>query len=138
MSASRSRSSTVACPSSIAMPTDAATRRLAGAEPVGAGEALADAAGDLQRLVPARDVLADDDELVAAEAGDRVTGAHAALEPAGDEEQQLVAGLVAEVSFTCLNRSRSTNRSASSPGPAAPFPGGLHEVAQAGPVGRAG
>ena len=41
------------------------------------------------------DVLADHDELVAAEAGDLVAGAHAALEPAGDEEQQLVAGLVA-------------------------------------------
>ena len=47
------------------------------------------------RFVAARDVLADHDELVAAEPRDRVAGADAALEPAGDEEQQLVAGLVA-------------------------------------------
>ena len=42
------------------------------------------------------DVLADDDELVAAEAGDEVARAHGRAQPARDLDEQLVAGRVAE------------------------------------------
>ena len=52
----------------------------------GRQDALADGAGDVRTAVD------DDGELVAADAGDDVTGAHAAAQPLGEHEQELVAG----------------------------------------------
>ena len=60
-----------------------------------AGERLRDAAGQRDDVVLV-DVLADDDELVATEAGDQVSGAHRGAQPGRHLDEQLVAGGVAE------------------------------------------
>jgi hypothetical protein len=57
-----------------------------------AGETL----GELERLLLVAHAVAQDDELVAAEARDRIRVPHRAREPRRDRLQQLVAGLVAE------------------------------------------
>ena len=62
---------------------------------IGAASALRHAAGQRDG-VGLVDVLADDDELVAAEAGDQVAGAHGGAQPVGHLDEQLVAGGVAE------------------------------------------
>ena len=55
-------------------------------------------------------VFEQDDELVAAEAGDGVAGSQAGLEPLGDLDQQLDRRPEwPRLSFTTLNRSRSMN-----------------------------
>ena len=55
------------------------------------------AVGEAQRFALALDAFAEDHELVAAEAGDRVAVAHHLPETLGDRDEQLVAYLVAEV-----------------------------------------
>ena len=57
---------------------------------------LRDALGDADRLVRAVELLADDEELVAAEPRDRVAGAHRVVQPRRQRDEQLVARLVAE------------------------------------------
>ena len=57
-------------------------------------ELLVDAVGDAGRVRLAGDVVQQHGELVAAHARQRIAGADAALQPAGDAHQQLVAGLV--------------------------------------------
>ena len=54
------------------------------------------AVGQLFGLVLVGEVLADDDELVAAEAGDGVLAADGRGEPAAHRDEQLVAGVVAQ------------------------------------------
>ena len=66
------------------------------AQDEGPGERLGDPLGDPGRAALAADVLGQDRELVAAEAGDRVARAQRLLEPRGDRREQLVAGRVAE------------------------------------------
>ena len=53
--------------------------------------------GDLAGVVGRRDALEQDDELVAAEARQRVTGPDGTAQPVPDDPQQLVAHLVAQV-----------------------------------------
>ena len=60
------------------------------------GERRDDPLGDGHRLVGAAHVLAEDHELVAADAGRGVAGAQDAGQPAGDRDQQQVPDLVAE------------------------------------------
>ena len=55
-------------------------------------ERVDDPTGHQRRLEGGRLILADDDELVAAEAGDGVAGAHDPAQPVGHRHQQLVAG----------------------------------------------
>ena len=54
------------------------------------------ALGDRDRVLLVDDVLAQDRELVAAEAGDGLVPAQRVPQPLGDREDQLVAGRVAE------------------------------------------
>ena len=55
-----------------------------------------DALGDHGRLARVADVVEQERELVAAEAGDGVVGPQRRLQPARDGDQQLVADVVAE------------------------------------------
>ena len=57
---------------------------------------LRDALGDADRLVRAVEVLADDEELVAAQPRDGVRRPHGVVEPRRQRDEQVVAGLVAE------------------------------------------
>ena len=47
-------------------------------------------------VLPAGDILQDDDELIAAKPGDHVASPHAAPQPAADLGQQAIAGVMAE------------------------------------------
>ena len=62
---------------------------------IGRGQRVGDPLGERDGVVLA-DLLAHDDELVAAEAGDQVAGAHRRAQPVGHLDEQLVAGGVAE------------------------------------------
>jgi hypothetical protein len=69
---------------------------LARAERERPGERRGHALGDADRQLRVLEVVADDAELVTAEAGDRVAGAQALDQPRGEHAQELVAGTVAE------------------------------------------
>ena len=98
MSASRS-SSSAEVRSPIAMPMLAVTvdaRLLVRPELERLLERLEQALGDQLRARLQRELLGDHDELVAAEAPERVGLAHDAVEPRRDRPQQLVADAVPE------------------------------------------
>ena len=61
-----------------------------------AGQRLGDPLGDADRVTLIHHVLGQDRELVAAEAGHRVAGAHGLLQPRGDCGEKLVAGRVSQ------------------------------------------
>ena len=67
----------------------------AAVDAVRAAERLPDPAGERRRLLVLGRPEREDDELVAADAGDRVGLAHDRLEPAGDRPQHRVPDLVA-------------------------------------------
>ena len=69
---------------------------LAGGEDDRLVDRLRDALGHPDRLVRAVELLADDEELVAAEPGDRVGGPHRVVQPRRQRHEQVVAGGVAE------------------------------------------
>ena len=73
---------------------------------------LRDALGNADRLVRAVELLAHDEELVAAEARDGVGRPDGIVQPRGERDQQVVARLVAIESLTSLNWSRSASRTA--------------------------
>ena len=68
---------------------------LAGREHDRLVDRLGDALGDADRLVRAVELLADDEELVAAEPRHGVGRAHGVVEPRGERDEQVVAGPVA-------------------------------------------
>src|SRR5213080_2720786 len=87
-SASRSRASGRACgPVAMAMPMLVRTKASSSPRTNGAAS---DAVGDRDRLVGARDLLAQDHELVAAEPRGGVARAQHVLEPVGDVDEQVV------------------------------------------------
>ncbi|MEZ5233504.1 MAG: hypothetical protein R2749_12485 [Acidimicrobiales bacterium] len=77
-----------------------------------AGERLLDAAGDGDGVLAVDGGHEQHGELVAAEPGDDVLGAHALEQAPGGDAEQLVAGLVAGLSLTSLKSSRSMNSTA--------------------------
>ena len=96
-SASPTRSSAVRVRSpATAMPTLAETNCSVVPSSNGRASAAGHALGDADRHLGLGEVVADDAELVAAEARDRVARAQHLGEPPGQQAQQLVAGAVAE------------------------------------------
>ena len=84
------------------------------------------------------DVLAQDGELVAAEARDGVLGAQRAAQPAGDVDESLSPAPWPSVSLTTLKPSRSRNSTATAGAAPRAGAGRRQPVAEQRAVGQAG
>ena len=113
---------------------------LAGGHRDGRGDGGPEPAGEGEGLVDPHDVLHEDDELVAAEAGHRVGGTHDPLEPAGHLDEQVVADGVAERVVDDLEpvevEEEHRHRTGPAPGPGQGLAQLIHEQPAVGQPGQ--